>query len=150
MAEPKLTEVNGIGPKTAQGLATMGIDSVKTLVAAPVELIATLPGFSVGRAQKLKDEAVQHLRPAKASAPARKATAKTAGGETEATAAAKKKKKTTKKKEKKADEKKKTAKKHAAKDKPKKTKKQVKGKSAKKKAAKKKKTGKKKAGKKKK
>lgn len=74
MNEPKLTDVRGIGPKTADGLAALGIDSLRALTAAPNELIATLPGFHLNRAQQLKDAAVQLTTPTQATpAPVEKA-----------------------------------------------------------------------------
>lgn len=61
MDDKQLTDVRGIGPKTADGLAALGIDSIRALTAAPNELIATLPGFHVNRAQQLKDAAAELL-----------------------------------------------------------------------------------------
>lgn len=54
MANHTLTDVKGIGATTAARLTALGIDSIETLEAAPSELIATLPGFSVNRADAIK------------------------------------------------------------------------------------------------
>ncbi|MEE4273244.1 MAG: helix-hairpin-helix domain-containing protein [Thermoanaerobaculales bacterium] len=73
MAQPNLTDVRGIGPTTAEGLATLGIDTIGALIAAPNELIASLPGFHVNRAQAAKDAAAELLRGTEeAAAPAAK------------------------------------------------------------------------------
>ncbi|TFG40344.1 MAG: helix-hairpin-helix domain-containing protein, partial [Candidatus Aminicenantes bacterium] len=82
MADTRLTDIPGIGPKTAEGLATLGIDSIKALSAAPAELIATLPGFFASRAQALKDAASELL----GKTPARKAPAKKRAKRTTTTA----------------------------------------------------------------
>lgn len=62
MADHPLTDVRGVGPRTADGLAALGIDSIETLAAAPSELIATLPGFSLNRAEAVKTAARGLLR----------------------------------------------------------------------------------------
>ena len=97
MADHTLTDVKGVGAKTAAGLTALGIDSIEMLDAAPSELIATLPGFSVNRADAVK-AAARELRttgrhPSRESAAKPKPAAK---GEkqkpgTEADAAARKK-----------------------------------------------------------
>jgi F0F1-type ATP synthase epsilon subunit len=75
MADHALTNVRGVGPRTADGLAALGIDSIETLAAAPSELIATLPGFSLNRAEAVKIAARELLR---ADLKADRAAAKTA------------------------------------------------------------------------
>jgi len=127
MEDQKLTDISGIGSKTADGLAALGVDSIKALTAAPNELIATLPGFSVNRAQQIKDTAAQLVTPTPAT-PAPVEKAKTTSPLPE------KKKKKTKKAKKKSGKKKSPAKKKAAK---KPDKKKKKTKKAKKKADKK-------------
>jgi len=77
MADLKLTDVEGIGPKTAEGLATLGIDSIKALAAAPVEIIATLPGFFASRAEAVKTAAGELIGKAPRGAGAARSSRKT-------------------------------------------------------------------------
>jgi hypothetical protein len=132
MAEPKLTDVKGIGPKTADGLMARGIDSIAALAAAPIELISSLPGFFASRSQAVKDAAGELVRSAKGRV---STTKKTQGADAKAA-----KKTSDKETAKKAAEKKAKAKKAKAKAADKK--KPAKGKEKK---AKTKKDGKKKA-----
>ena len=55
----KLTAIPGIGPKTADRLRTLGIDSVKSLSAASTELLSTIPGFFASRAEAVKAAAAE-------------------------------------------------------------------------------------------
>ena len=59
MSDQKLTDIQGIGPKTADRLRTLGIDSVQALSAASAELIATIPGFFASRAEAVKTAAAE-------------------------------------------------------------------------------------------
>ena len=104
MADPVLTDVRGIGPRTADGLAARGLDSIAAVAAAPPELIATLPGFSMSRARAVQ-EAAAVLAASAAPAPSRVA-AKRAKGRAESSAEPAKEKKTKKSKKNKKSKKK--------------------------------------------
>ncbi len=121
MDDRKLTDVRGIGPKTADGLAALGIDSIRALTAAPNEFIATLPGFHVNRAQQLKDAAAELL--GETASPADIAEAPDPKPKKKTKAKAKKKPSVKKKSSKKTADKKKTGKKPAKKKAKKKAKK---------------------------
>ncbi len=54
MADLTLTDVPGVGPRTSDSLMTLGIDTVASLAAAPVELLSTLPGFYPSRSRAVK------------------------------------------------------------------------------------------------
>jgi hypothetical protein len=129
MADHKLTDVRGIGPKTAAGLATLGIDSIKALAAAPIELISTLPGFFASRAEAVKAAAMELTGTAAKPSrrPAGKAKPKRPAASTAPDKPSKKKKTGKKKAKKKSTDKPKKSKKKAA-GKSKKTKKDPKAK----------------------
>ena len=64
MADPTLTDVPGVGPKTSDRLTVLGIDSVATLAAAPIELVASLAGFHTSRAEAVIRAASNLVEPA--------------------------------------------------------------------------------------
>ncbi|MGD8439530.1 MAG: helix-hairpin-helix domain-containing protein [Holophagae bacterium] len=93
MADLTLTDVPGVGPRTSDSLMTLGIDTVASLAAAPVELLSTLPGFYPSRSRAVKAAANGLLTS--------KTTAKPSGGSIHGTVEAKKERTTGKKKKKK-------------------------------------------------
>jgi hypothetical protein len=151
MTRHQLTDVRGIGPKTADSLMARGIDSVAALAAAPVEMLSKLPGFFASRSHAVKAAAAELLGPSGAEGDASTATAeraqstsastpkKTASGKkkkaakkagskkpTKAEGGKKKKKKKAEKKAQRAKAKKKSSKADGSKSKPKKKKKKKK------------------------
>jgi predicted flap endonuclease-1-like 5' DNA nuclease len=55
--EALITAIDGIGPKTAQLLATAGIETMAQLLAAPADLVAQLTGASSERVEKWRQRA---------------------------------------------------------------------------------------------
>lgn len=126
----ELTEVKGIGEKTAEKLLQQGIESVEALIATAVEEVSLITGFGLNRAEALMNAAREFVgdEPEKSEAAA----------ETPPNAKKKKKKKSNR-----SGKKKKKAKKGAEGKKKKKKKKKKKGGKNKRKKAKGKKKNKK-------
>jgi len=57
MAEPKLTEIAGIGPATARLLADNGFATVESIAKASDQELAKVPGFGMVRAAVVIDAA---------------------------------------------------------------------------------------------
>lgn len=55
--EALITAIDGIGPKTAQILATVGIETMTQLLAAPADRVAQLTGASSERVEKWRQRA---------------------------------------------------------------------------------------------
>jgi hypothetical protein len=123
-----LTLVKGIGPATAEKLATAGINNAEDLAATTREQLAGIPGFGPARADQILANASQLIVAAKPGGDGMVSAGETALSETEKvkTKALKKKSKpkAKAKKKKTSESKKPTKKKQAKKDKQNKDKKQ--------------------------
>ena len=75
----QLSDVKGIGEKTAADLTTAGIASVEGLAAASIEDIESVPGFGPARATAVQAAAIALLNAPAVEEPAEPAPAKKKG-----------------------------------------------------------------------
>ena len=71
MTRPELTDVRGIGPKTAERLVAHGLRSVRALAEARKKTIAEVPGFDIRRARTVRHAARVALATVETQAPSK-------------------------------------------------------------------------------
>lgn len=69
MSDPKLTQISGIGPATADVLTSNGFDSVQAIANATVAALSRVPGFGPARAAVVIGAAKAALSVPEASEP---------------------------------------------------------------------------------